>query len=385
MLDWLVVGGGVHGTCVSRFLVAAGRGRDRIAVLDPHELALAAWVRAGGAVGMDYLRSPMAHHIDVDDVSLLRFAAAVPALARFAAPSQRPARELFEAHSRRVVERHALAALRIRGLATRLVRMPAGWRLETTAGTIDAARVVLALGPGDCTFWPPWALAFRRAGGRIAHVLDSTFRRDPGASTVVIGGGISAAQLSLSLAAGDPGCVVMLARHRPRLATQDAELGWLEGNGLAKFTDSGDAGARRGILAAARRRGSMPADVAHGLLEGHAARRLELVLGAVDRVTSRFDGKVRVEVGGRELVADRLVLATGFAMQRPGGSFVDRAIRELGLPVARCGYPIVNGRLEWSPGLHVTGPLAELQLGPLARSIGGGRVAATMLARVASA
>jgi cation diffusion facilitator CzcD-associated flavoprotein CzcO len=387
MLEWIIVGGGVHGTCVSHYLTSAvPQLRERIAVLDPHGAPLAAWQRAGSATGMDFLRSPMAHHIDVDELSLLRFASAMPALARFAPPAQRPARDLFDAHAERVVEEHGLAALRVKATVTRIAALAGGWRVETSVGSLDGRRVVLALGPGDHTHWPVWATEFRARGGRIEHVLDPGFRRDSlaGCSTVVIGGGISAAQLALALADLTPG-VVMVTRHAPRLATQDAELGWLDGAALARFVEVGGGDERRHVIAGARRRGTMPADVAERLLDAHAEGRVTLVIGAVERATRLFDGRGRLELADRELISDRIVLATGFDPRRPGGRFVDRAIRELGLPTARCGYPVVNGRLEWAPGLHVTGALADLQLGPLSRGIGGGRRAATILTRIATA
>ena len=43
------------------------------------------------------------------------------------------------------------------------------------------------------------------------------------------------------------------------------------------------------------------------------------------------------------------------------------------LPCARCGYPIVDPSLRWHPGVYVSGPLAELELGPVARNIAGAR------------
>lgn len=58
---------------------------------------------------------------------------------------------------------------------------------------------------------------------------------------------------------------------------------------------------------------------------------------------------------------------------------MDRAIEDLDLPVAPCGYPIVDAGLRWAPGLHVTGPLADLELGPVARNISGARRAADRL------
>ena len=64
---------------------------------------------------------------------------------------------------------------------------------------------------------------------------------------------------------------------------------------------------------------------------------------------------------------------------------VDKLIAENDLPVADCGYPIVDKELQWHPGLYTTGPLAELELGPVSRNITGGRRAAERLVEVAMA
>jgi len=49
------------------------------------------------------------------------------------------------------------------------------------------------------------------------------------------------------------------------------------------------------------------------------------------------------------------------------------------LPCASCGYPIVDTALRWHPHVHVSGPLAELELGPASRNIAGARMAADRL------
>lgn len=56
----------------------------------------------------------------------------------------------------------------------------------------------------------------------------------------------------------------------------------------------------------------------------------------------------------------------------------------LGLPGAPCGYPIVNRQLCWTPGLYVTGALAALEIGPVARHIIDARLAATRLLTLGS-
>ena len=52
---------------------------------------------------------------------------------------------------------------------------------------------------------------------------------------------------------------------------------------------------------------------------------------------------------------------------------MDELVTKESLACARCGYPIVDRSLAWHPSIHVTGPLAELELGPTARNIHGAR------------
>ena len=79
---------------------------------------------------------------------------------------------------------------------------------------------------------------------------------------------------------------------------------------------------------------------------------------------------------GDEFKAQRVLLSTGFSGYRPGGSFIDQLVESESLPCASCGYPIVNESLCWHDGVYVSGPLAELELGPASRNISGARKAA---------
>jgi len=71
--------------------------------------------------------------------------------------------------------------------------------------------------------------------------------------------------------------------------------------------------------------------------------------------------------------ANQVVLATGFEPGRPGGALIDQAIREFGLKCESCGFPVLAADLRWAPHVFVSGPLAELQVGPCARNIVGAR------------
>lgn len=76
------------------------------------------------------------------------------------------------------------------------------------------------------------------------------------------------------------------------------------------------------------------------------------------------------------LSTSMILLATGFEGRRPGGAWLDRAITDLGLSCGGCGYPLVDRALRWHPNVFVTGPLAELKVGPASRNISGARMAA---------
>ena len=60
---------------------------------------------------------------------------------------------------------------------------------------------------------------------------------------------------------------------------------------------------------------------------------------------------------------------------------IDRLIEDFELPCASCGYPIVDDWLRWHPRIHVSGPLAELELGPVSRNIAGARRAGDRLVK----
>ncbi len=391
MLDWLVIGGGVHGTLLSRVLTGArGVAHDRIAVLDPHAEPLAVWDRCVAGCQMTLMRSPSVHNLDLEPFSLRHFAQAVGATGAFIEPYHRPHLALFRAHCDWVIESHGLRALRQGASATGLRDLGASVRVETSAGSIDAAHVILAIGGSAQPRWPSWAVAARRLGARIDHVFDGNDDVQSGerGTVAIIGGGISAAQLAAQLASALDGRgvqdVVVIARHAPRISAFDIDAGWLGPRFLRGFGRIADRRARREAIAAARTRGSMPKETWTRLRRMIRRGQVRWIDGEVQRVTPCIHGGLSLElVGGEALICGRIVLATGFEERRPGGAWLDDAIDRLGLPCSACGYPLVDGALRWHPRIHVSGALAELEVGPAARNIAGARMAAERIAAVA--
>lgn len=379
MLDWLIVGGGMHGMAIASRLLLERRARhERVAVLDPHDTPLARWRQRTAATGMRTLRSPASHHLDPEPGALVEFARRSGVAMR---ATTRPPLALFDSHCRAVLERSGADRLLLKGAARGLDRLASAWRVETGAGPLDAKRVVLALGGGDHPDWPTWARVLADRGADVNHVFEPDFAETscPG-STVVLGGGLTAAQVALQHAARDSGETTLLTRHPLRIHELDADWTWFEPEAMVRYQATRDAGVRRVLLDRARHRGSVPAAVALAIAEAVRRGRLRLRIATVSRAHHDAPGVRLVLADGTSLRADRLTLATGLDRVRPGSPWLDEAARRLGLPLAPCGFPILAPTLRWAAGLFVTGALADLELGPTARAIAGGQRAAELVA-----
>ncbi len=391
MLDWVIIGGGVHGTHLSHVLTGRLRWpRDRVRVLDPHPVSLMRWDQMTANVGMRFMRSSFVHHLDLDPFALKRFAQTPEgaSLAQFAYPYKRPSHAFFQHHAQCVVRQYRLDEMRVQGRASGLRRSGEGWLVETTAGTLRTQRVLLALGLSEQPCWPGWARALRDAGGPVHHLFDEDFRRDQLPAwrhAIVVGGGISAVQAALTLAEREPGTVTLLARHESRVHQLDSEPGWMGPKYLSAFHLQHNLVRRRTAIDGARHRGSVPPGVQrrfrHVVSASHLAHHVAEITGAT--VGPLGGVQLRLDASPSRLTADLVVLATGFEAQRPGGAWLDESVESLGLRCSACGYPIVDRTLRWADGLYVTGPLAELELGPVARNIIGARMASKRLAHAA--
>ena len=390
MLEWLIVGGGIHGTYLARALTEEGRvAPDRVRVVDPQPRLLSRFFAQCEVVGVDYLRSPAVHHLDGPPMALFARArrepeSSVPLRGRVA----RPALELFRAHSEEVVARQGLERLHVETRVQGLRRWRGGYRVETPHGPLHSRRVILAIGSGDCLCRPDWlaGLPAEQAG----HVFDPSFddrRIIPGQRVVVVGGGLSAAQAALRFAARSPGAVTLLSRHPPRIHEFDSDPCWMGPKCTDAFHRRSCFVERRRLLREARHRGSMPRELALRLEAAVGRGTVRLRHGAVASATPTPSGELRLELSddGGVLATDHTLVATGYDPGCPGGPWLAAAIDALGLPTAPCGYPAIPPTLEWAPGLFVTGPLAVLEIGPVARNVLGARLAAERILAHAAA
>lgn len=385
-LEVLVVGGGLHGVHLANVLLGhVGAPPEGLLIVDPASRLLEVWERCTQNIGMAFLRSPAVHHLDLSPWALFDFAGARPGkgqLPDFTRPYDRPSTALFASHCADVIRRNGLADRHHRGRVTRLDLDGALATAELDDGTIlKAKQVILALGMSDQPSWPAWALALRDAGGVVRHVFDPNLDLDPARCrdpVVVIGAGISGAQAAMRLAEAGRR-VTLLSRHPLREHQFDSDPGWVGPRYMEAFERERDLQRRRALIQRARHRGSLPPDVHQAL---RAALRSGLVRwqsGEVVQAKALLSGRASLRLAEGRMEVGEVLLATGFEPRRPGGALVDDLVARYGLRCAPCGFPIVDQALRWHPRLHVTGALAELELGPTARNIVGARRAGERL------
>ena len=374
-LYWLIVGGGIHGVHIATRLIAdAGVAADRLRIVDPSSRLLERWHDCTATTGMTHLRSASVHHLDVAPLALQHFAGKRKnrAAGLFAAPFERPSLSLFNAHCDRVTGELGLEDLHVRSKAMTCSPERAGITVGLDDGNaIEASNVVLAIGAGDQPEWPPWA---PRDDARVRHVFDTGSSGWPSSpeTVLVVGGGISAGHVALRLVA-EGHEVHLLSRHAIREHQFDSDPGWLGPKYTTDFHREPDHDRRRAVITEARHRGSMPPDMIRAIRRAITRGRMEWHEAEATEFAETSEGVSIRMSDDSTLTVDRILLATGFASRRPGGPMIDDLIASASLPCARCGYPIVDPSLRWHPGVYVSGPLAELELGPVARNIAGAR------------
>ncbi|WIV66841.1 FAD/NAD(P)-binding protein [Natrialbaceae archaeon AArc-T1-2] len=389
-LECVIVGGGIHGTyLLQRLLEDAGLDREAVTIVDPHERLLDSFRRKARACEMTELRSTFVHHVGTEPFGLEDFAEArgrTDELLPTPGYPRRPSLSLFLDYADYVIDGNDLAALH-RQASVETIRPTASDRddglvLETSDGPIRTRHAVLAIGHGGRYRRPDWA----EGVDGVTHVWDEF---DPDArvdETVVVGGGITACQLATCLAERE--AVTVLSRHPVERAVTEADPRWINWNHIESHLHRHPSGsrARYETVGAARNDATVPPYL-HDRLEA-AVDRGDLAVRRGDIGSARtVDGTVRLLLAdGGCLVADRVVLATGFApvFEHP---FVERVARNLDLERGYRGMAVLEDEtLAWRridggrSRLFVTGALAAGTVGPLAGNVAGARRSADRIA-----
>ncbi len=406
----IIAGGGVHGTFLSHALTRTGAlDRDDITVLDPHPEPLEVWRRQTRATGMRYLRSPSSHNLDLDFRALREFArrreadpaaagvtaagegaAAGEASPLFIPPYARPTLELFNAHAAQVIEEAALTERRQRARLLDVDARADGVRIRTDDGEEGADFLILAVGRTEMPFRPTWARGLLAGGAgarpRLVHVFDPDFdpeRLDQAAAPVVIGGGVTAAQVACHAARRSGRRVVLLTRGPLRVGQFDSEPCFIGPRCLTGFLAEPTPAARRRYIEEARHPGTMPWDVEQTLLGDERVAIVEREVAGIEQAGAEDTAGGRLRIHLRDEVqpveSDLVVLATGFERRLPLSGIVADLARRHRLSTGPYGSPVPDRYLRWHPRVFVTGALGELEIGPAAPNIIGAHLAARRL------
>ncbi len=218
------------------------------------------------------------------------------------------------------------------------------------------------------------------------HVFDPDF--DPGrfeqaAAPVVVGGGVTAAQVACHAAERSGRRVVLLTRGPLRVRQFDSAPCFIGPRCLAAFLAEPTPAARRRYIEEARYPGTMPRDVEQTLLAEERVAILEREVTGIEPADtgaaagSRLRLHLRGEVSPVE--SDLVVLATGFERRLPLSRIISDLAHRHDLPTGPSGSPVPDRYLRWHPRLLVTGALGELEIGPAAPNIIGAHLAARRL------
>jgi hypothetical protein len=142
--------------------------------------------------------------------------------------------------------------------------MAGGFIVETTCGPLRTRRVLLAIGMSEQPCWPSWAhdvfVAPVPHHPRVSNRLPSRRYGRERTRTLVIGGGITAVQTALSLAADPRADVVLIARRALQESQFDFNPCWIGPKCLRQFYLE-DYETRRTTIDKARLPGSLPGEV----------------------------------------------------------------------------------------------------------------------------
>ncbi|CAM3686274.1 FAD/NAD(P)-binding protein [Cytobacillus oceanisediminis] len=382
LYKWVVIGGGIHGCTIASCLIKKGKAASEdLLIVDPFEEPMARWKKNTELIGMEYLRSPSVHHIDTDPFSLQKYACTKGELTgSFFGRYKRPSLDLFNEHSDFIMKETCLKKSWHKGRVISIKKVNGLWELKTEKEEIlNALNIVFAISVNDQLNIPEWAEQIKeKSNNSILHIYDEELNDlsslEP--PIAIVGGGISAAHLAIKLSVLFPGEITLIKRHPYRVHDFDSDPGWLGPKKQSPYQKLKNYDMRRNMIRKARHKGSLPGDLFRKLKKLENDGKISVEDGTIESVSLDGRQQLNIIVGNQIINVKHILLATGFQPSRPGGKLIDALVQEQNLLCANCGYPIVNKSLQWCPHLYVSGPLAELEIGPIARNIAGARQAA---------
>lgn len=376
-----IVGGGIHGTYMAqRLFEDTPLDKSDICILDPHTELLVSFRRKVRACGMETLRSTYVQHIGTEPFDLEDFAETngrADELVPTVDYPPRPSVALFLDYADNIIAQKGLDSLHRQATVNRINDPDGkqGLHLETSIGPIDTKYCIITMGHGGRYRQPDWSTGI----DAISHVWHTTELSESANRTIVIGGGITAAQLSCTLS--DTQSVALVSRHPLEWEISEADPPWINWNHIEKQLHTHPPGSkqRHEVVREARNTGTIPPYLYQEFQDHIDDGALTLVQGTVDSATVDGESVGLFLNDGLQLLGDQVVLATGFVpvFDHP---FVNQIAADLELLRGYEGMPILDDKtLAWKHAgeqfvpLYVSGVLALGTVGPYAPNIPGAK------------
>ena len=381
-IDIAIIGAGVQAlTLTTHLLQKSAKHYRKFLVFDPSQTWLSQWQQQFAAQQIPYLRSPAVHHPDPNPHQLRTFAE--NRYSELFPPYDRPGTKLFNDFCDEVIRRWKLADKVYPAKVVRVVPRKSASRSRfelvlDTGETIIARRVVLATGSGKVQF-PNWVekITSDYPLDRLCHSQQVNLNQLNlmGEHILIVGGGLTSGHLAkgaINLGA----TVTLITRKQLRSKTFDADPGWLGPKYLKDFHAQTDWHERYRQIQQARNGGSMTPDMMMQLSQ--AVNKGKAKINECCQVSNaRWQDnlwQVRCDDGNRHQF-NRIWLATGTKFNIAERPLLQDVLETYPTEIVN-GLPVLDKHLRLpKSNFFIMGGLAALQIGPVARNIGGGKMA----------
>ncbi len=381
-IDIAIIGAGVQAlTLTTHLLQKSAKHYHKFLVFDPSQTWMSQWEQQFEAQQIPYLRSPAVHHPDPNPHQLRTFAE--NRHNELFPPYDRPGTKLFNDFCEEVIHRWKLAdkvypAKVIQILPIKRASRSRFQLVLDTGETIIARRVVLATGSGKIQL-PHWveSITSDYPSDRLCHSQQVNLKhlKLRGERILIVGGGLSSGHLAkgaINLGA----TVTLMTRKQLQEKLFDAEPGWLGPKYLKDFHAETDWYVRYQQIQQARNGGSMTPEMMLQLRK--ASHEGKVIINECCQVSdAQLENnlwQIYCNDGSRHQF-DRIWLATGTRFNIKEHPLLQDLLETYPTEIVN-GLPILDEHLRLpKSNFFIMGGLAALQIGPVARNIGGGKMA----------
>ena len=381
-IDVAIVGAGVQAlTLTTHLLQKSQKHYHKFLVFDPSQTWLSQWQRQFAAQQIPHLRSPAVHHPDPNPHKLRTFAK--NRHNELFPPYDRPGTKLFNDFCDEVIRRWQLTdkvypAKVIHILPIKLASRSRFRLILSTGETIIARKVVLATGSGKIQL-PNWVdnISSDYPSDKLCHSQQVNLNQLnlKGEHILIIGGGLTSGHLArgaINLGA----TVILMTRKQLQEKIFDADPGWLGPKYLKGFHAETDWSVRYQQIQQARNGGSMTPEMMLQLRKASHEGKVRLDECCQVSDTRWQENLWQVNcLDGSKHQFNRIWLATGTRFNVTEHPLLQNVLETYPTEIVN-GLPVLDEHLRLpKSNFFIMGGLAALQIGPVARNIGGGKMA----------